>query len=161
MAKTIPLTQGQVCIVDDEDYEILNKWKWYATWSQFTRSYYAARNGREKPRKHILMHREILGLKHGDKRQGDHVESGQTLDNRRVNLRIATREQNCANARLNRDSTTGLKGVTWHKGSKKFRARITVHGKQINLGDFDDKQLAYSTYCEAVAKYHGEFGRTR
>lgn len=163
--RTIPLTQGQVAIVDAEDYEWLSQWKWNAVWMPCTRSFYAVRRSRVsegKPTYRVWMHREILGLKRGDGLFGDHRESGQTLDNRRENLRIATRAQNSTNSRMPRDSFSGIKGLSWHKKRQRWVVRIRVNGKLIHLGEFkeDDKDRAISAYRDSVAHYHGEFGRT-
>ena len=109
--KQIELTQNQVTIVDDSDFEQLSKHKWQAWWNKCTRSFYAIRNGRKADGKRIKvsMAREILGLKRGDKLQADHRDHN-TLDNRRANLRIVTCQQN----HFNRKSP---KGYYWHKPS--------------------------------------------
>jgi len=96
--KQITLTQGQYAIVDDWNYEWLNQWKWCAGWAKNTKSYYAMRRAKgEFDRYYIIrMHREILGLKKGDRRQADHINHN-TLDNRESNLRIVNNQQNCFN----------------------------------------------------------------
>jgi len=161
--KTIRLTQNQVAFVDDSDYEFLSQWRWCAVWMKCTRSYYAVRRARiyegHQNGTRIWMHRQILGLAPGDKRQGDHANR-HTLDNQRSNLRVATREQQSANQRLSRDSRTGLKGVTWHKGQGIYHARIRVARKLIHLGQFTGKHEAHAAYCTAAIKYFGEFART-
>jgi hypothetical protein len=105
------------------------------------------------------MHREILGLKYGDPRQGDHKESGQTLDDRRSNLRIVTRLENAWNRRLLMNSKTGLKNIVMEKRYRTFIARICVQGKRIYLGSFKTKEDAQQAVCDATQKYHGEFAR--
>jgi len=145
--KQIPLTQGQYAIVDDEDYEWLNQWKWFAEWKN-TKSYYARRyNGLINGKEHkIYMAREILGLKRGDKRQADH-ENHITLNNCRSNLRIVTHSQNQWNK-------TNPRGYHWHKRKKKYQAQIRLNGKSIHLGDFQTAEEAHNAYLEAKKIYH-------
>jgi hypothetical protein len=156
--RLIPLTQGQFAKVDAADYEWLSQWGWYAAWSEFTETFYALRklniNGKRTSRS---MHREVAGLAMGDKTLCDH-RSGDTLDNRRSNLRYATNAQNCRNAKVRKDNSSGFKGV--HVVGGRFVARIQVDGKRISLGMWDTAEEAYKNYCEAAAKFHGDFART-
>lgn len=102
--KEIQLTQGQVALVDDSDYEELGKYKWYAQKRYKTKNFDAVRNGRF----HVIsMQRQILGLELGDKRQGDHINRN-PLDNRRSNLRIATASENMRNRRLSARNASGF-----------------------------------------------------
>lgn len=97
--KTIPLTQNQFAIVDEEDFQSLSAHKWQAQWNSCTQSFYAVRCAEytlRKCTKTCRMNRYILGLEYGDKRQGDHI-NGNTLDNRKKNLRVATHLQNMMN----------------------------------------------------------------
>ena len=155
MSKIIRLTKGQAAIVDDEDYESLSKWNWYAQWSAFTKSFYAARGSRKAGRRTILMHRELLGLTSGSKLCADHINRD-TLDNRRSNLRVATRSQNRVNSRLRCDSLTGFKGVSNSK-SGRYRAQIRNKGKNTYLGTFDTPEEAFGVYSLAAKRLHGEF----
>ena len=131
--KTIPLSQGQFALVDDDDYEYLSRWKWYASYARGTKSYYAMRNSPSVngKRQSILMHRVIMDAKKGE--QVDH-ENHETLDNQRGNLRLTTSQGNQQNARLRTDNISGFCGVTWHKRDKKWRAQIQVDGKVKDLG---------------------------
>ena len=146
--KRIYLTQGQVTLVDDEDYEYLNQWKWCAKWNTCTKSFYAVR-GTVKPGggiRIVQMHREILGLKHGDKREVDHIHH-KTLDNRKSQIKIVTKQQNS----FNRQNT---KGYHFDKASGKFRAVIYVDGKRKCLGRYNTEQEAHAVYLKAKKKYH-------
>jgi hypothetical protein len=156
----IALTQGQRATVWASDFDRISKRKWYAAWSPITRSFYAVRH--EKIAEKwitIPMHREILGLEPGDPREGDHVDSGQTLDNRRSNIRIATSQQNGMNSRIQKNSSTGFKGVSYRKDSKMYRARIMVDGKSISLGGDKQATKAHELYAAAAKRLHGEFAR--
>ena len=161
MAKQIPLTQGQVATVDDADYELLNQWKWYAIWTENTQSFYAVRNAKDANGKYfqLAMQRQILGLKKGDRRRGDHIETRQTLNNQRSNLRIATWRENCRNRRLNSNNLAGFKGVSWNSNVESFQVRITVDKKTLYLGYSPIKAEAARMYDRAAIKLHGEFAR--
>lgn len=84
----------------------------------------------------------------------DHI-NGVRDDNRFSNLREATRAQNTHNARIRKDNSVGLKGVSPERG--KFRARITINGNRKYLGAFSTKEEAFSAVCEARKSLHKEF----
>lgn len=159
---TIPLTQGQVAIVDAGDFQMLLQWKWYALWSPAGKTFYATRRHKVGDKKYRLlgMHRLLLGLEYGDHRHGDHINRD-TLDNRRVNLRIATPAQNAWNTRLYSTNTSGHKGVYWEEQTGKWRASIGVNRKEIKLGRFSSLDAAVAAYAEASKQYHGEFARLK
>lgn len=83
----------------------------------------------------------------------DHINRN-TSDNRIANLREATRSENLQNTGLHPKNTSGLKGVSWHKSAKKWRARITANGIEVGLGLFKTPEAAYSAYCDAAANMH-------
>lgn len=150
----VPLPGGLVAIVDLVDAHLVDGYNWYYTPGRKTN--YAQRqewlgNGR---RRSIYMHRLVLG--NPDGMVVDHID-GNGLNNRRSNLRIATQNQNKRNSALFASNTSGLKGVSWHKKSLKWRAQIGHNNKKIHLGSFDAKEDAHAAYCEAAIKYHGEF----
>lgn len=107
----------------------------------------------------IYMHREVMGVNPLDLRTVDHREIFNTLDNRRSNLRIASCSQQMINRRLQSNNTSGYKGVSFHKPTGKWRAIINVDRRAISLGYFHSREAAYKAYCEAAAKYHGDFAR--
>jgi hypothetical protein len=78
-----------------------------------------------------------------------------------TNLRPATRAQNMANRPRLSNNTTGFKGVNYEKHVKKWRARIMVNGRSINLGCFSDPVVAHQAYAAAAAKHFGPFARTQ
>lgn len=89
----------------------------------------------------------------------DH-KNGNTLDNKKCNLRICTNKENVRNQKINKRNTTGYKGVSYNKRDKKYAAYIKVDGKKISLGYYLSLEVAHEAYCNASKKYHVEFGRT-
>lgn len=89
----------------------------------------------------------------------DHRD-GDGQNNCWVNLREATKSNNAANAgKPSKNTTSKLKGVSWHAGAKKWQAHIRVDGKNIYLGIFADEAAAHGAYCAAAIKNFGEFAR--
>lgn len=151
--KTIPLTQGKVALVDDEDFEYLSQWKWCYGKG------YAMRNG---PRNHykrrvIWMHRLIIDAP--ESLEVDHKNLDK-LDNRKENLRACTHAENCRNVSAGKRNSTGFRGVSFNKKTKRYMAMITSNGVSKFLGYFDNAEDAYSKRREHIHQYHGEFART-
>jgi hypothetical protein len=78
------------------------------------------------------------------------------LDNQRQNLRLATNQQNCRNIHGGR-GTSAYKGVSAHQMSHRWRARLTVDGRETHLGMFDTEEAAALAYDEAARRHFGEF----
>jgi len=161
--KLIPLTQGKIAIVETSEYAKLMQEKWSARRKKGTNNFYALRNGKDANgnRCIIFMHREILCLAVGDPREGDHALHN-TLDNRRFvngkeNLRIATDSEQQRNHHKRNTNSSGFKGVSFHKKTGMWRARINVDGKEKFLGLHRTKELAYSAYCDAAKIDHKNF----
>lgn len=154
MSEKIELTKGQYAIVDDEDYDYLNQWKWHAGESngRFT----ARRTGKvEEKRKLFLLHRVIMNCPKD--KVVDHINHN-TLDNRKENLRICTQQQNVYNSRNIRDKLYSKhKGVSFNKSVNKYIAQIRVKKTLVHLGCFHKELDAAETYKEAAKTLHGEF----
>jgi hypothetical protein len=156
--KLIPLTKGQYTIVWESDYVWLMKWKWYAHKSPHVKLFYAVRGADVGGKRRIIpMHRQLLGLAHGDPRKGDHISTRETLDNRGSNLRIASNSESQCNRGIQNNNTSGFKGVSWHSQRNRWRATIKINRVNIYLGLFDTREEAYSAYCYAANKLHGRF----
>lgn len=82
-------------------------------------------------------------------------------DNRIENLRLATRAQNAVNTGKWSTNTSGYKGISFNKASKKWVANISVNKKLIHLGSFSSVEEANTAYKEAAIFYHGEFANKR
>lgn len=154
MSKEIPLTQGKVALVDDHNFSLLNCHKWFA--QKIRNDYYAVRKSTLGGKQiNVLMHRELLQLEYGDKRQGDHIDH-QTLNNCESNLRIATNAQNSYN-QIACEGTSIFKGVDYHKLTKKWRSRIMVDGLHKHLGLFMNEIDAAKVYDKAALAAFGVF----
>lgn len=153
----VELTRGLVALIDDEDAELISGYSWFAR--GHGRWFYATAWHRHGPRwqdrRMIHMHRLIMRV--WDGRQVDH-KSGDTLDNRRDNLRVATNENNQAN-RISLVGTSPYKGVSWNKQKRKWRASIYRGGRAIFLGYFESEMEAALAYDAVARRMDGEFAR--
>lgn len=104
----------------------------------------------------ISLGRYLLGLPTGDRRLVDH-KNGNALDNRKENLRVATKQQNNANRGLLINNKSGYKGVSWRQLSKRWCAFISVNNKSKFLGSFKIKEEAARAYDKAAKEHYGEF----
>ena len=153
--KEIQLTQGFVALVDDEDFERVNQFRWHA--SRNGKNIYAERSMTiDSKTKNKLMHREIM--KAGNKVEIDHI-FGDGLDNRKKNLRICTHSQNLLNSSKYKHSSSKYKGVYFGKTQKKWISQISINGKNKHLGCFDNEIDAAKQYNIFAKEYYGEFAR--
>lgn len=158
MPKEIPLTQGKTTIVDDEDFEMLNQFKWYyhRDWRSPHRGY-AVRNSlyiKGEKRHQIVMHRLILNAPPGI--EVDHINRN-TLDNRRINLRLCSTKQNLFNREKKQNCISQYKGVTLRPSTGKWQACIAKNGQSFYLGVFESEIGAAKAYNEAAVKLFGRF----
>lgn len=144
--REIPLTQGHVARVDAADCEWLMAYKWC-----YKQGYAATRIGTNA---NVRMHRLIAQAADGV--EVDH-RNGDTLDNRRSNLRICTHAENLRNRKHHSNNTSGYKGVYQKRG--KWGAAIGVNYKRIHLGYFATAEEAGQAYDTAAQHYHGQFAR--
>lgn len=142
--KYITLPQNKQVIVDDEDYEELSKYKWHLS------NGYAVRHVSTKPDIREYMHRKINDTPKG--LVTDHI-NGNKLDNRRSNLRTATVSQNGMNYARKRGTTNPYRGVSLHKKTGLWRARIN----HITIGYFRESSEARMAYECVVGQLYGEF----
>lgn len=151
--KEIQLSRGKVALVDDEDFELLNQYKWYA--QKGHKTFYATTS------RGILMHRLILGLNETNT-YCDH-EDYNGLNNQKSNLRIATNSQNSINSRKRENTTSKYKGVWLTKSKYKdkaylyWQARVNKDKKVFHLGYFKDEQEAALAYNKKAFELFGEF----
>lgn len=169
--KLIPLSRGFFAQVDDEDYDYLMQWKWYAhTHTKHSENLtYAIRNipaieSYTGKRTAIKMHRQIMNVSDKDIHV-DHIDHN-GLNCQKDNMRLCSNSQNT----LNRKGVGSSKylGVSLWKGSIKYkdgsvkhytkwRAIIRVNGKNKSLGLYDSEECAARAYDKIAADVHKEF----
>lgn len=147
--REIQLTQNKVTLVDNDDFEELNKYKWY-----FGPNGCAARAIKGKT---VLMHRVIMNPP--SNLLVDHID-GNPLNNCKNNLRITNKYGNKRNCKSHINSASKYKGVTiFPKRKTRFAASIRIDNKLIWLGRFKIEEEAAKSYDEKAREYFGEFGR--
>lgn len=157
----IPLGKGLSAIISAIDIDLVYvKYKWGVQWKKkFPKLRYPVYVGAQN--KSFYLHRliaeRIAERPLTSKDTVDHI-NGDTLDNRRENLRLVTPSQNTMNRGKPNTNTSGYKGVS-KSAPNTWRAYISFDKKRIHLGSFKTKEDAARAYNQAVPKYHGEFGR--
>lgn len=147
--KTIELTKGRCTLVDDDMFDYLIQWSWFCSYQG-----YAGRTDRTGKQKTVLMHKVILPVPEGF--EVDHI-NGDSLDNRRENLRACRSHENQKNRSLNPRNTSGYPGVDFNTYWKKYRARVFNKGKHINLGWFKTFEEAVEARKKGVQKVYKEY----
>ena len=149
----VPLTRGMVAKIDRQDMLIVGRWKWMLN-QVGAGAEYAARGGRRLDGKRgmIFMHRWIMQPPPG--MVVDHINHD-TLDNRRANLRVCTRQQNSANRRTVTTSAAGFRGV--RRCGARWTAGIKISYRYTHIGMFDDAVSAAHAYDRAAREAFGAF----
>lgn len=147
--KSIPLTQGKFAIVDEDNFDILSKYKWH--YDNHTGYARASVNG-----KWCFLHRFVMNAQKGQ--IIDHVDCVK-LNCQKINLRFCTRSQNESNKKTPPSNTSGYRGVSWNKEKQKYDAQIKIGGKHKHLGRFNKSIDAAREYNKAAVTYFGDFAR--
>jgi len=133
-------------MVDDEDYERVNKYKWYkAGTGIITDKYYGS----------LKLGRYILNINDPEIKV-DHKDRN-IFNNQKENLRTCNSSQNNINKEKSVYNTSGYKGVTFYKPTKKWRAQIKFKYKAMHIGYYENLEEAARAYDRAAIKYFGEF----
>lgn len=150
----IKLTKNKVTLIDDEDAERVLELKWHVSRSGSGIDY--AGHTKKIHGGVILLHRYLLDAPDG--MFVDHI-NGDTLDNRKSNLRICTHKENLRNQRTPKNNNSGFKGVMWYKRISKWRAYIRVDKVQFHLGYFETKEDAALAYNISAIKHFGQYAK--
>ncbi len=158
--KLIPLTSSKhpktFTMVDDEDFAFLNQWKWKVA-TTGCKKYAAKSNSFGGKDWCTYIHRVLLFATQGV--EVDHI-NGDSLDNRKRNLRLCTRSQNVANTtKMRGPRSSKYRGVSWNKKGKMFLAQLYVGGKHVFRGLFEDEIDAAMAYNAVALQYHGKFAK--
>jgi hypothetical protein len=148
--KKIKLTQGKFAIVDNEDFEWLNQWKWCCDANGYAVRHEQKSEYGNNSRKMVKMHKFILKTPKG--MMTDHINRN-CLDNRKENLRIVDNHMNQRNSKISVKNKSGFKGVYWDKKYKRWCARATLFGKRIFGGGFFNKRDASLAYERIITIY--------
>jgi hypothetical protein len=156
----ITTTNGYVAVVDDCDAD-LAQFTWYGNVRpELNKVYVMGFVMEDGHRRGIKLHRVIASRMEGralERREDvDHWDDN-PLNNLRSNLRLATRAQNRMNTKLQRNNTSGYKGVNLDKRTGKWVARMVINGTLTHLGVFDTPEAAHERVIESAILHHGEF----
>lgn len=147
--RIILLNKNLSALVDDEDFEWLSEYRWYAVeYSRVKNRFYAKMSSRRK----TLMHRLLLNAPR--ELEVDHM-NGNTLDNRKSNLRLATRSENARNCLVRIDSKARFKGVEYRQDKGKYSAYYTLNGEKHHIGYFDDALSASEAHKKSFSEALG------
>lgn len=141
---------GDKFYIDNEDYETVKDYCW-----RVNKHGYVVVNKRDGSNKIINLHRLVMGLNDEDILV-DH-KNWDKLDNRKSNLRIATKSQNNINIKRKSNNTSGYTGVHYNKKIGKYTARISKNGKRLFLGNFNTLEDAIKVRHKAEINLHGEW----
>lgn len=143
------------CEIDDEDIEIFNRHKWGVANKNGT-PYIQSTINIDNKRKTIQLAREIMNA--SSSVLVDHID-GNTLNNKKYNLRFADKKTNAQNMKSNINTTSVHKGVSWDRFRNKWRSVIKVNGKQKMLGRFLIENDAAVAYNNAAIEFFGDYAR--
>lgn len=142
--KLIPLSNGEFAMVDNEDFDEISKYSWAISTGGY------ARNGEVGS-----MHSFILKAPKGF--MADHIRQDAILDNRKSNLRLASKQENTQYKRPVKGSSSIYKGVYWDKSRSKWTVEIKVDGKKKHLGRYDSEEEAGRVYDLNALRYFKQF----
>lgn len=148
---------GYDVIIDKEDERFVTSHNWSANKrdiAAYGLYYFICRVGAEV----VSLHRYLLGCKWRDGNVVDHI-NGNTLDNRKTNLRLCNKSQSQMNRGRQSNNKTGYKGVSYRKDKGKYEGRIKVNGKTIHLGYTYTAEESYERYIAAAREHYGCFFR--
>ena len=148
--KTLKISNSKKRIlIDDKNFDLLSKFTWVV----------CGKGGSVKANVLGKNNVSIAWLVLGQPPKGkevDHINRN-PLDNREINLRFCSKSQNQMNKGLQKNNTSGYKGVHKSKNRKRWKAELKHNGKRLYLGTYNTKEEAAKVYNETAKKYYGEF----
>ena len=144
--------KGEEFLFDLEDYDLIKLYYWHV-------SSYGYMQTTNSDGQAIMMHRLIMGISKDEKYKNidiDHINGDNIRDNRKINLRLATRSQNNMNRKIQCNNTSGVVGVYYDNTKKKWGAQLGLNKKTIHLGYYDDFDEAVKARKQGEEKYFKE-----
>jgi len=136
-------------VIDASDYDLAKDKKWFL--KQHEHGHYVASGSGSN---YISLSRLIMNAKPGEEVDHQHHDR---LDHRKSNLRVCTKSQNQCNSRVRSDNKTGIKGVYWHKKTKKWKVELQKNRMRYPIGEFKDFEQAKAAAQKARIELHGEY----
>ena len=153
--RCIKLTRGKYAIVDVEDFEQLNKYKWHCTHYSYAKRAVSKRFDKGRRQVEVYIHKLVCPAPKG--MIVDHINRN-SLDNRKVNLRAATQKQNVWNRKfIRKTGKTSYNGIRWDESREKWQVRLTINGRRKSFGYYADEIEAAKAYDRVAKKYRGEY----
>ena len=143
----------RIAVVDDEDADIARAFAWRSLEPHAGYQYVVAKDSTGST---VYLHRLVARATRGT--CVDHID-GDTLNNRRANLRVCTHAENMRNRRRSHASKFPYKGISQRRPGGPFRAVIRCNGRVFRFGPFKTAKDAAIAYDEAAIRLHGDFAR--
>jgi hypothetical protein len=150
---TLVKVRGGHTLVDECDVVLVLAYPWLIDHHGYVVRRFSVGGRNNRRQRQIALHREINATP--AELVTDHID-GDKLNNTRANLRSVDRKKNSQNRKMHAGNISGFKGVTYHKPSGRYAARITVGYKQKHLGMFGTAEEAAECYAKAAPLYHGD-----
>lgn len=151
--KEIPVGNSMVCRVDDEDFPLLSRYRWFLHKRQDRDKFYVHCN-QMGGHGHVYMHRLITACPSG--MEVDHID-GDGLNNQKLNLRLCRRLHNSRNRLPQVNNSSGQSGVYFHHGRQKWYAQISLQGKRYYIGCFPNLSDAIVARRRVEVAVFGEY----
>jgi hypothetical protein len=158
LAVEVKLPSGEIAVISEQDKDRVSSHKWYVAKKNNGKKYiYAFTQNSEGKKTFLYLHRLILALQPSDGMIADHI-NGDTFDNRRENLRVATPAQNNWNSKK-KGGSNKYKGISLIKETGMWDVRINANNRRYYLGHYRTEEEAALAYNKAAYELHGEFAR--
>lgn len=142
--------------VSKEDVSWATSRPWHVGDTGYAMGYSGIPGGTPQRMHRVLMER-VLGRQLAHTEFVDHI-NGDKLDNRRENLRVATKSQNGMNRRFKTAGTSSkFFGVARHRADGGWMTYVNVSGKRIYCGNYKDEEEAAWMRDQFAMELHGDF----
>lgn len=147
-------------LVDEEDYDFVKDQIWYANVSTRSNNIKLSYIGLDPSKNEVYRIHHLILMRHGiEIPKGyvvDHIDHN-PANNQKRNLRLCSNQQNKFNAPIQKNNTSGFRGVSWFAKTQSWRARIKINGKEKHIGIFKSPIDAAIAYNEVATNLFGEY----